>query len=153
MDGDLSGGQFINNPQLNDADAYFKFRGVHAQNYHIFTPPGEGRDWTMVWGCQPWIRELPYANHAYSYNFKEGESGHLALEFWITPFDYAPYEGPDRAVESKLAENRLIGLSWAVLDYDNEKGDYTGFWNLSHQTRVDSNASCQERIFFAASTL
>jgi hypothetical protein len=144
VDGDVSGGQFISNPQITDPmENHFRFSGVHSQNYHIFTPPGEGRDWTMVWGCQPWIRELPYANHAYSYNFKEGESGHLILEFWITPFDYAPYDGPVGSVESKLEENKIIGLSWSVLDYDTPEGDYTGFWNLSHKTRMDSNASCQ----------
>ena len=144
VDGDLSGGQFINNEQLtNKEDNHFMFKGVHAQNYHIFTPPGEGRDWTMVWGCQPWISRLPYANHAYDYNFKEGESGRLVLEFWITPFDYAPYDGPARAVESKLEENRIIGLSWSILDYDENKSGYEGFWNLSQKTRMDSNASCQ----------
>ncbi|MCE5250375.1 PKD domain-containing protein [bacterium] len=144
VDGDLSGGQFINNEQLTTwEDNHFRFKGVHAQNYHIFTPPGEGRDWCMVWGCQPWIAELPYANHAYSYNFKEGESGKLVLEFWITPFDYAPYDGPSRAVESKLTENTIIGLSWSVLDYDENNSEYEGFWNLSHKTRMDSNASCQ----------
>lgn len=144
VDGDLSGGEFISNPQISDPmEAHFRFKGVHAQNYHIFTPPGEGRDWAMVWGCQPWIRDLPYANHAYSYDFEDGGSGHLILEFWITPFDYAPYEGPGRAIETKLEENRIIGLSWSVLDYDQEKGDYNGFWNLSHNTRMDSNASRQ----------
>lgn len=144
VDGDLSGGQFINNEQLKTwEDNHFMFKGVHAQNYHIFTPPGEGRDWTMVWGCQPWIRELPYANHAYSYNFKEGESGRLVLEFWITPFDYASYDGPERSVVSKLEENKIIGLSWSVLDYDEKNNEYEGFWNLSHKTRMDSNASCQ----------
>ncbi len=146
VDGDLSGGEFINNPQITDTgERHFRFKGVHAQNYHIFTPPGEGRDWCMVWGCQPWIADLPYANHAYSYNFREGERGHLVLEFWITPFDYAPHDGPDGAVESKLEENTIIGLSWAVMDMDddtNGKG-YQGFWNLSHKTRMDSNASCQ----------
>jgi hypothetical protein len=144
VDGDLSGGQFINNEQLTTwKENHFRFKGVHAQNYHIFTPPGEGRDWCMVWGCQPWIAELPYANHAYSYNFKEGSSGKLVLEFWITPFDYAPYDGPARAVESKLVENTIIGLSWSVLDYDENNSEYEGFWNLSHKTRMDSNASCQ----------
>ena len=144
VDGDLSGGQFINNEQLGAwEDNHFRFKGVHAQNYHIFTPPGEGRDWTMVWGCQPWIKELPYANYAYNYNFKEGESGRLVLEFWITPFDYAPYDGPGRAVVSRLEENKVIGLSWSVLDYDEDNGNYEGFWNLSHKTRMDSNASCQ----------
>ena len=143
VDGDLSGGQFITNPQLDASNNHFNFKGVHSQNYHIFTPPGEGRDWTMVWGCQPWIADFPYSNHAYSYNFKHGDSGHLVLEFYITPFDFAPYDGPDRAVESPLVENKLIGLSWSVLDYDEDNGKYEGFWNLSHQTRMDSNASCQ----------
>ena len=144
VDGDLSGGQFILNSQLSDPmENHFRFMGVHSQNYHIFTPPGEDRDWAMIWGCQPWIRELPYANHACSYNFKEGEKGHLILEFWITPFDYAPYDGPDGAVESKLEENKIIGLSWAVMDYDKPGCDYNGFWNLSHKTRMDQNASCQ----------
>ena len=141
VDADRSGGHNISNPQLEKWESHFAFKGVHAQNYHIFTPPGEGRDWVFVWGCQPWVGKLPYANHAYSYDFKEGESGRLVLEFWITAFDFAPYEGPDRAVVSKLLENEIIGLSWSVLDYDEDNNQYEGFWNLSHKTRMDSNAS------------
>ena len=117
------------------------FHGVHAQNYHIFTP-AVGKDWTMVWGAQPWIRELPWANAAYSYDFKHGQSGKLTLEFYITPFDYAPYEGPARAIESRLEENKVIGMSWAVLDYDNDAAPrYRAFWNLSHKTSMYGNAS------------
>tara|TARA_Y100000588_G_scaffold80679_1_gene84831 strand:- start:31 stop:1098 length:1068 start_codon:yes stop_codon:yes gene_type:complete len=141
VDADLSGGPNIENPQLQKWDSHFTFKGVHAQNYHIFTPPGEGRDWAFVWGCQPWIGQLPYANHAYAYDFAEGESGRLVLEFWITPFDYAPYEGPSRAVVSKLVENAVIGLSWAILDYDERNDAYEGFWNLSHQTNMYADAS------------
>jgi hypothetical protein len=96
----------------------------------------------MVCGCQAWVGVLPYANHAYTYNFREGESGHLILEFWITPFDYAPYEGPAGAKESKLEENRIIGLSWAVLDYEKDNANYRGFWNLSHHTGMANDASC-----------
>jgi hypothetical protein len=95
----------------------------------------------MVWGSQPWIKDLPFANAAYKYNFKPGESGKLTLEFFITPFDYAP---PDRsrAVETKLEEDKLIGLSWAVLDYDDVKAEkYAGFWNLSHKTTMYGDAS------------
>jgi hypothetical protein len=137
VDGDLSGGPLIAPP--GQRDAFFRFQGVHAQNYHIFTPAPD-RDWAMVWGCQPWIKELPYANAAYRYDFRHGEGGRLTLEFWITPFDYAPWDGPGRAVESKLRENQLIGLSWAVLDYDGP-GDYKGFWNLSHKTTMYGDAS------------
>ena len=46
-----------------------------------------------------------------------------------------------QAVVSKLVENALIGLSWAVLDYDENNNSYEGFWNLSHKTRMDSDAS------------
>jgi PKD repeat protein len=121
-------------------DAYFSYHGVHAQNYHIFTP-AEGKDWTLVWGSQPWIKELPYANAATNYNFKPGESGKLTLEFWITPFDYAGND-PSRAVESILEENKNIGLCWAIIDYDdvnNEKNN--GFWNLSKEHTMYGNAS------------
>lgn len=145
VDGDLSGGPFIdrfhpNKSLTNTMGAYFSYHGVHAQNYHIFTP-SEGKDWTLVWGSQPWIKELPYANSACNYNFKPGESGKLTLEFWITPFDYAGND-PKRAVESILEENKNIGLCWAIIDYDdvnNEKNN--GFWNLSKEHTMYGNSS------------
>ena len=145
VDADQSGGPFIdrfhpNKALTNTMDAYFSYHGVHAQNYHIFTP-AEGKDWTLVWGSQPWIKEMPYANAATNYNFKPGESGKLTLEFWITPFDYAGND-PSRAVESILEENKNIGLCWAIIDYDdvnNEKNN--GFWNLSKEHTMYGNAN------------
>lgn len=145
VDGDLSGGPLIRqmhpNQKLKDKlETHFLFHGVHAQNYHIFTP-AEGKDWAMVWGSQPWIKELPWANAATKYNFKHGESGKLTLEFFITPFDYAPPDAA-RAVQSKLEENKVIGLSWCVLDYDDEKSErFSAFWNLSHKTTMYGDAS------------
>jgi hypothetical protein len=125
----------------NPEDAHELFHGVHAQNYHIFTP-AEGKDWAMVWGAQPWIKELPYANAAYSYSFRPGQAGKLVLEFWITPFDHASPEGPGKSVMTSLVENRLLAMSWAVLDYDDVKAErYNGFWNLSHKTTMYGNAS------------
>ncbi len=143
VDGDLSGGPFIRslhpNKNLSEMEAFFLYHGVHAQNYHIMTPH-EGQDWTFVWGSQPWIRDLPWANAAYKYNFDPGESGKLTLEFSITPFDYAPPD-PARAVVSKLEENQTIGLSWAILDYDDvDKDRYSGFFNLSHKTEMYGDA-------------
>jgi hypothetical protein len=145
VDGDMSGGPFIKQMHphagMDKNEAHFRFHGVHAQNYHIFTP-ADGKDWTMVWGCQPWIKDLPYANAAYKYDFKHGEGGRLTLEFWITPFDYAPSSGPAGAIESRLEENKQIAMSWAILDYDDEKAErYRGFWNLSHKTTMYGNAS------------
>jgi hypothetical protein len=160
VDGDLSGGPLIDiyhrdvwtpeavgkarsviDPRISQADAHWATHGVHAQNYHIFTPPGD-KDWAMAWGCAQYIKELPYANAAYNYNFKPGEPGKLTLEFWITPFDYSPCEGPQRAVESVLTENKLIGLSWSVIDYDDVNArDRVGFWNLSHKQTMFGDAS------------
>jgi len=144
VDGDQSGGPLIDrfhpNKDLNIMDAYLSFHGVHAQNYHIFTP-AEGKDWTLLWGSQPWIKDLPYANSAIKFKFKPGESGKLTLEFWITPFDYAGND-PSRAVKSILTENKNIGLCWAVIDYDdvNNKSN-NGFWNLSEEHTMYGNAS------------
>lgn len=144
VDGDQSGGPFIDrfhpNKNLNIMDAYFSFHGVQAQNYHIFTP-ADGKDWALVWGSQPWIKELPYANSTCKYNFKPGESGKLILEFWITPFDYAGND-PSRAVKSILTENKNVGLCWAIIDYDDviNKND-NGFWNLSKEHTMYGNAS------------
>jgi hypothetical protein len=144
VDADQSGGPFIDrfhpNKSMAPMDAFFSFHGVHAQNYHIFTP-AKGKDWTLVWGSQPWIKELPYANAACQYDFEFGESGQLVLEFWITPFDYAGND-PSRAVKSVLEENKLVGLCWAVIDYDDvNKESNNGFWNLSKEHTMYGNAS------------
>ena len=145
VDGDLSGGDIIHSPVLKGMDNYLGYQGNLGQNYHIFTPPGEGRDWVFVWGGQPWIGDLPWSNHSYNYDFKEGEGGNLVLEFWITPFDYAPYDGPERAVVSKLEENGVIGLSWVIIDYDANNNpedihDDNGFWSISHDRRAYCDA-------------
>jgi hypothetical protein len=159
VDGDASGGPLIDkghtelwtpeevgmararpDPRISISEANWAIHGVHAQNYHIFTP-AEGKDWAMVWGIQPWIKALPYANAAYKYHFKPGESGNLVLEFWITPFDYAGSE-ETRAIPTVLEEDKIIGLSWAVIDYDdadNKKNN--GFWNLSREHKMYGNAS------------
>lgn len=150
VDADLSGGPHIDEQRLNmeaktQIDAFFELQNVHAQNYHIMTPPTEGKSWTMVWGPQQWLKYLPYSNYAYDYNFKHGESGKLKFEFYITPFDYANPEGPTGSVESKLYEGKNIGLCWAVIDYDGGKGN-NGFWNLSKHHKMYGNAS-MERLF------
>ena len=141
VDGDRSGGPLIEemhpNKDIDKSEAYFSFHGVHAQIYHVFTP-AVGKDWALAWGSQPWIKELPYANAAYNYNFQAGDSGKLILEFWITPFDYAGTEGPVRAVESVLTDNKIISMGWAVIDYDVKK---SAFWNLSPVHEMYGNAS------------
>jgi len=148
VDADLSGGPIIFNPMIDDPiDNHLRFSGVHGQNYHIFTPPVNNQ-WCLVWGCQPWICRFPWANQAYDYHFRHGESGNLVLEFWITPFDYAPWDGAGRAVVSQLEENTIIGLSWAVLDFDHGKKDGPNNINLAHNVVMvkDASALCAFRL-------
>ncbi len=148
VDGDLSGGTLLgrNHPAgdlLTDLEKYFTFHGVHAQNYHIYTP-NKDKSFALIWGCQPWIAEFPFANSETSYDFSHGESGTLIQEFWITPFDFAPYEGPEHAVESKLTENEIIGLSWSILEYDDDPlpgGRSEAAWTLSSTFDMIGNAS------------
>ena len=143
VDADLSGGNFIyknneNSNKLAITDLYFKGHGAHAQNYHVFTPV-QNKDWAMPWGGTPWIKEFPYANVAYKYNFKSGGKGRLQMEFYITPFDYASVDGPAHSVVSTLKENELIGLSWSMLDFDGENCE--AFMNLSHDLKMIRNRS------------
>ena len=145
VDGDLSGGPLIEKfsplrDKLGQWETYFQVQSVHAQNYHIFTPSRE-KDWCMFWGTAQWAKHLPYANAAQKYNFQPGESGHYVLEFWITPFDYAPAD-ESRAVETKLSENKTLGLAFALIDYDdvNSGGTNNGFWNLSRHHTMYGNA-------------
>lgn len=150
VDADLSGGPHIDEFRINSEiksriESFFEFQNIHAQNYHIMTPPTEGKSWTMVWGPQQWLKYLPYSNYAYDYSFKHGESGTLRFEFYITPFDFASPEGPAKSVESQLYAGKKIGLSWAVIDYDGGE-EKDGFWNLSKHHQVFGNASMQ-RVF------
>ena len=160
VDGDGSGGPLIDkghkefwtpdrvgeaaaapDARISDDEAHWAIHGVHAQNYHIFTP-AVNKDWALAWGAPSWVKELPWANATTSFHGKPGEPGKLVLEFWITPFDYAGPEGPQRAVESVLAENKIIGLAWAIIDYDDVKArGNNGFWNLSPRHTMYGNAS------------
>ena len=167
VDGDASGGPLIDKQNtsrrpsdqvdppaaaLDDrisADAaHWAVHGVHAQNYHIFTP-AVGKDWCMAWGAPTWIKEFPWANAAQRFDFKPGQPGKFVIEFWITPFDYAGPEGPQRAVESLLAEGKIIGLAWAIMDYDDvAKKHSSAFWNLSpkHTMFGDASELCAFRL-------
>ncbi|NND34186.1 MAG: PKD domain-containing protein, partial [Saprospiraceae bacterium] len=50
-----------------------------------------------------------------------------------------PYEGPEHAIESTLKENKVIGLSWSILDFDGKERE--GHVNLAHDVRMVKDAS------------
>jgi hypothetical protein len=141
VDGDRSGGPLIARfhplldgggaGALSASDAWFHFQNVHAQNYHIFTPPGD-KDMAMAWGPQAgWIKRLPWSNFAFRHHLVPGGRGHLTMEFWITPFDHADPDGPERSVETVLRENATLAMAWAMIDRDGADGKTSHFWNLS----------------------
>jgi hypothetical protein len=167
VDGDASGGPLIDkahkefwttdhvgpdaassDPRISVEDAHWAIHGVQAQNYHIFTP-AEDKDWCMAWSSATWIKEFPYANAATHYTFRPGQPGHLVLEFYVTAYDYAGPEGPQRSVESHFWENKIIGLSWAIIDYGdvNARASHH-FYNLSrhHTMYGDASELCAFRL-------
>jgi hypothetical protein len=140
VDADVSGGNFIKKWNANIAripieELHFRGHGAHAQNYHVFMP-AENKDWAMIWGNTPWIKDFPYANAAYEHNLEQGKSGLLKMEFWITPFDYAAIEGIHRSAVSELKENEIIAMSWCVLDYDDDDKVRKDFINLAHDLNM-----------------
>ena len=145
VDGDCSGGPFIDRfhptAPKDVWQAWYNFHGCHAQNYHIFTPAHSDGDWCMYWGPQVWLKKAPYADYAYNYSFREGESGHLTLEFYITPYDHADANGPEASRPTRLMAGNEIGLAWAIIDWDAHPTSKNGFWNLSDEHKMYGNAS------------
>lgn len=157
VDGDASGGPFVARdqksvwtpdliappdlrpePRIDPEASRRAIHGVHAQNYHVFTP-AVNKDWAFILGAGTWIKDEPWAKSAQRFTVKHGESGKVTVEFYITPFDYAGAEGPERSVPSLLTENKIIGLSWIVIDYDGPTP--RGFWCLSPQRSAFGHAS------------
>jgi len=140
IDADHSGGRYHSFDDV-DETTEARLKSTTCQNYHIFTPPHKDKAWAWVWGEQQWLIEKPFAEHAFKYDFGQRQSGHLTLEFSITPFNYASFRGPEYSAVHKMETGETIGLSWSVLDYDENDKQYEGFWNLSHHTRMDYTAS------------
>ena len=40
-----------------------------------------------------------------------------------------------------MSENKIIGMSWAVIDYDDPTSEKRSFWNLSRHHTMFGNAS------------
>lgn len=140
VDADHSGGRYHSFDDV-DEQTEARLKSTTAQNYHIFTPPVKGEAWAWVWGEQQWLIEKPWAEHAFEYDFGLKEAGVLYLECCITPFNYASFRGPQYSALHKMEDGQRLGLSWSVLDYDEDDERYEGFWNLSHHTRMDYTAS------------
>lgn len=141
MDGDLSGGRLIDqyhrelftpeivgksasvlDPRIDRETASRQTHGVQAQNYHVFTPPGPAR--TGRWngaapntGSNGLTRSTLIITAA-----SPGES------VFITPSDYSGCEGPWRALETVLTENKLIGMGLGLIDWEgaNTRQRYSG---------------------------
>ena len=140
VDADHSGGRYHSFDDV-DEKTEAQLKSTTAQNYHIFTPPAKNKPWAWVWGEQQWLITKPWAEQAFRYDFGFKEAGELILEFYITPFNYASFRGSEFSAIHKMEEGATFGLSWSVLDYDEDDSRYEGFWNLSHHTRMDYSAS------------
>jgi hypothetical protein len=123
VDADNSGGDFIGHLDP-------RYMSTHAQNYHIYFHQREGIH-VWVWGPQGWMGEVPYACWASQYGDVHGSAGLSTLEFWVTPFNYAHADGPAKSAMTCLAEGDTIGMSYAILDRDDDEGQVVKFWALA----------------------
>lgn len=134
IDADNSGGSCFTNSDEWEAGQH-KLQSVTAQNYHMFIPPGIG-NLIWVWGIPRWLERKPFADGYCKYDGKQGSSGWLTMEMYVTPYDYASYLGPDRSAVHDLEEGDTIGLSWAFIDYDQIDKKPDGFYSLAHDFRM-----------------
>jgi hypothetical protein len=122
VDTDRSGDDFI-------YDLNRRLMSTHAQNYHIYVHERDGEH-TWIWGDQRWLEKPPWSAWASHYDGDHGSSGLSVLEFYITPFDYAHPEGPQRSAPGTLAVGDTIGFDYSVLDRDDEEDKVVKFWAL-----------------------
>jgi len=133
VDADRSGGDFIFSPTMSH------LKSTHAQNYHIYSHERDGAH-VWVWGDQDWLGELPHSKWASRYDGSHGSAGISTLEFWVTPFNYADPSGAERSALASLAEGDTLGLSYAVLDRDDEEERVVKFWALADTVLMYRNA-------------
>ena len=139
VDADHSGGRYHSHEDV-DAEHSRRLFGAQAQNYHVFTPPRQGR-WAWYWGAARWLEHPPYSGFGCRYDGPHGSSGVLTMELYVTPYDYASHRGPAFSAVHDMEEGDVMGISWSFLDTDvDESGRYDGFYNLSHKTRMDRTA-------------
>lgn len=139
VDADHSGGIY-NGFSSTDSTLENRWRSARTQNYHVFLPP-ESKDRTMwLWGKAQWTCKPPFAEVGWKYDGVPGGKGTVYQELWVTPFDDLNWAGPDSSVVHQLKEGEVIGVSWSFLDFDASDEAYDGFWNLSHNSRMDHTA-------------
>ncbi len=139
VDADHSGGIY-NGFSAADSTLENRWRSAQAQNYHVFFPP-QSQDWTMwLWGKAQWTCKPPFAAVGWKYEGVAGGKGKVHQELWVTPFGDLHWAGPDSSLVHQLQEGQIIGVSWSFLDFDASDEQYDGFWNLSHNSRMDHTA-------------
>ncbi len=136
IDADNSGGSLIQFEGKAKGELY----STSAQNYHIWRHERDGLH-SWQWGYQEWLNWPPYAQWASQYDVVHGESGTSTLEFYITPFNYASPKGPQLSAVHDLTEDKVIGLDWAILDYDGANKQFKNtFWSLADEVNMYGDA-------------
>lgn len=139
LDADHSGGNYHTHDDV-DEEHQRRLFSAHAQNYHGYIPPRQGK-WAWFWGAATWLEYLPYSDFGCQYDGPHGSAGLLTMELYITPYNYASHLGPEFSALHDMKEGDIMGISWSILDYDeNDEKGYDGFYNLSHNSRMDRTA-------------
>ena len=134
IDADHAGDNVIG---FDDSDEVeMRHRSAYTQNYHLYIPPVNGYYWQWLWGKATWIRAPEYSGVGCSYAGDNLSSGTVAYECYLTPFDDLHPDGPEHSTVHDLAENAVIGMSWAFLDADDNDTQTDAFWAFSSHVRM-----------------
>lgn len=133
VDADRSGGDYVAFRDLTESESR-RLRSCPAQNYHVYLVAPSESEHVWLWGDQKWLLDKPYAEWAHRLEGKVGGPAKVALEFSVTPFNYASTAGPELSAIARLVPGRKIGLAWLRLDEDGydrkgtlKRGDYCIF--------------------------
>ena len=144
VDGDRSGGQFVNFLGL-DEDEYRLRTCRDAQPYDAIAEVFDNAPQVVItpllqsWvGGEDWFYRPPYAEGG---GGVAGENPTISVtEFYVTPFDRLVWNSEEESVVSELYRGKIIGFSIMIIDMDVRNG----VWKSIHYLRAGENLSGSE---------
>ena len=118
IDGDHSGGQWVDPAWWDSDDSYKTLFNVHVQEYVGMAQSHTGRNLVLEITHQfsEWMTSPPYGEGG---GGLFGENPLVAvIEFYVTAFDHLDWESPDNSEVSQLFPGKIIGLRPIVVDRD-----------------------------------
>ena len=139
IDGDHSGGQWVDPAWWDSDDSYKTLFNVHVQEYIGMAQSHTGRNLVLEITHQfsefsGWVTSPPYGDGG---GGLFGENPLVAvIEFYVTAFDRLDWESPDNSEVSQLFPGKIIGLRPLVVDRDGGNTERTVYAAAPHDSEI-----------------